>query len=224
MSYDALFSPIKLRGLELKNRVVLPGMATKMAKGKHDVAEDLPGYHAAIAAGGCGLNIVEIASICSECHATIYLGLYNEHHREQLKKITKAIHDNGGKAAVQIWHGGFVPEEFFDKTNKVETPDNITVERIHEIVKQFGISAKYAVEAGFDALEFHSAHTYLPHEFMNASLNNRTDEYGNQSLENRCRFSLEVIREMRANMPEDMPLIMRLDAIDDRWRHYHEDQ
>ena len=215
MSYDALFSPIKLRGLELKNRVVLPGMATKMAKGKHDVAEDLPGYHAAIAAGGCGLNIVEIASICSECHATIYLGLYNEHHREQLKKITKAIHDNGGQAAVQIWHGGFVPEEFFDKTNVVETPDTISVERIHEIIKQFGISAKYAVEAGFDALEFHSAHTYLPHEFMNESLNNRTDEYGNQNLENRCRFSLEVIREMRANMPEDMPLIMRLDAIDE---------
>ena len=72
MSYDALFSPIKLRGLELKNRVILPGMATKMAKGKHDVHEDLPAYHAAIAAGGCALNIVDNASICSECHATNY--------------------------------------------------------------------------------------------------------------------------------------------------------
>lgn len=50
---------------------------------------------------------------------------------------------------------------------------------------------------------------------MNPSLNKRTDEYGNQSLENRCRFSLEVIREMRANMPEDMPLLMRMDAIDE---------
>ena len=59
--------------------------------------------------------------------------------------------------------GGFVPEEFFDKTNKLETPDTLTVERIHEIVKQFGYSAKLAVEAGFDALEFHGAHTYLPH-------------------------------------------------------------
>ena len=215
MSYDTLFSPIKLRGLELKNRVVLPGMNTKMVKNKHDVAEDLPAYHAARAAGGCGLNIVEIVSICPECHAYLYLGLYNEHHRDELKKVTDAIHANGGKAAVQIWHGGFVPADFFDKTNVLETPETLTVERIHEIVKQFGASAKLAVEAGFDALEFHGAHTYLPHEFMNPSLNTRTDEYGNQSLENRCRFNMEVIREMRANMPEDMPLLMRLDAVDE---------
>lgn len=215
MSYDALFSPIKLRGLELKNRIVLPGMNTKMVKDKDFVAEDLPAYHAARAAGGCGLNIVEIASICPECHAYLYLGLYKEEHIKELKKITDAIHENGGKAAVQIWHGGFVPADFFDKTNVLETPDTLTVERIHEIVKQFGASAKFAVEAGFDALQFHGAHTYLPHEFMNPSLNQRTDEYGNQSLENRCRFSLEVIREMRANMPEDMPLIMRMDAIDE---------
>lgn len=215
MSYDALFSPIKLRGLELKNRVVLPGMNTKMVKNKDFVADDLPAYHAARAAGGCGLNIVEIASICPECHAYLYLGLYTEQHRDEIKKITDAIHANGGKAAVQIWHGGFVPADFFDKTNVLETPDTLTVERIHEIVRQFGVSAKLAVEAGFDALEFHGAHTYLPHEFMNPSLNKRTDEYGNQSLENRCRFNLEVIREMRANMPEDMPLLMRLDAIDE---------
>lgn len=215
MSYDALFSPIKLRGLELKNRIVLPGMNTKMVKNRHDVAEDLPAYHAARAAGGCGLNIVEIVSICPECHAYLYLGLYNEHHRDELKKVTDAIHANGGKAAVQIWHGGFVPADFFDETNVTETPETLTTERIHEIVKQFGASAKLAVEAGFDALEFHGAHTYLPHEFMNPHLNTRTDEYGNQSLENRCRFNLEVIREMRANMPEDMPLLMRLDAIDE---------
>ena len=113
MSYDALFSPIKLRGLELKNRVVLPGMNTKMVKDKNDVGEDLPAYHAARAAGGCGLNIVELVSICPECHAYLYLGLYNEHHRDQLRKITDAIHAAGGKAGVQIWHGGFVPEEFF---------------------------------------------------------------------------------------------------------------
>ena len=215
MSYDALFAPIKLRGLELKNRVVLPGMNTKMVKNKHDIAEDLAAYHAARAAGGCALNIVEPACVCPETHAYLYLGLYTEHHSEELKKVTKAIHDNGGLACVQIWHGCFVPEAFFDKTNKRETPDTITHERIQEIVKQYGASAKLAVEAGFDALEFHAAHTYLPHEFMNPSLNNRTDEYGNQSLENRCRFNLEVIREMRANMPEDMPLLMRLDAIDE---------
>ena len=66
MSYDALFSPIKLRGLELKNRVVLPGMNTKMVKNKHDVADDLAIYHGVRAAGGCALNIVEPACVCPE--------------------------------------------------------------------------------------------------------------------------------------------------------------
>ena len=78
MSYDALFSPIKLRGLELKNRIVLPGMNTKMVKDKHHVADDMIQYHAARAAGGCGLNIVELVSICKECHAYLYFGLYSE--------------------------------------------------------------------------------------------------------------------------------------------------
>ena len=86
MSYDALFSPIKLRGLELKNRVVLPGMNTKMVKNKNFVADDLPAYHAARAAGGCGLNIVEIASICPECHAYLYLGLYTQTAVRQLSR------------------------------------------------------------------------------------------------------------------------------------------
>ena len=102
MSYDALFAPIKLRGLELKNRVVLPGMNTKMVKNKHDIADDLAAYHAARAASGCALNIVEPACVCPETHAYLYLGLYTEHHSEELKKVTKAIHDNGGLACVQI--------------------------------------------------------------------------------------------------------------------------
>lgn len=215
MSYDTLFSPIKIRGLELKNRVVFPGMNTKMVKKKDNLADDIIGYHAARAAGGCGLNMFEPVAISPEIHEYLYMGLYTEHHRDELKKVTDAIHKNGGKAGIQIWHGGFVPQDFFDKTNKLETPDTLTVDRIHEIIKQYGHSTKLAVEAGFDVVEFHAAHTYLPHEFMNPSLNKRTDEYGNQSLENRCRFSLEVIREMRANMPDDMPLFMRLDAVDE---------
>ena len=180
MSYDALFSPIKLRGLELKNRVVLPGMNTKMVKDKNDVGEDLPAYHAARAAGGCGLNIVELVSICPECHAYLYLGLYNEHHRDQLRKVTDAIHAAGGKAAVQIWHGGFVPEEFFDKTNKLETPDTLTVERIHEIVKQFGYSAKLAVEAGVDAIDLPRGHARRRSEDRRAAQDRRSRGYPNQ--------------------------------------------
>ena len=214
MKYDALFSPIKLRGLELKNRILLPGMNTKMVKNRHHVADDACAYHAARAAGGCALNIVEIASVCPQAHAPLYFGLYTDEHTAELRKIADAIHAAGGKAALQLWHGGFVPEQFYDDYNKLETPDTMTVEDIHRLVGEFGAAAKRAVEAGYDALEYHAAHTYLPHEFLNEYLNTRTDEYGG-SFENRCRFPLECIKAIRENIPEDMPLIMRLDGIDE---------
>ena len=214
MKYEAMFTPIKIRGLELKNRIIMPGMNTKMVQEKHTIGENLVAYHAARAAGGCGLNMFEPCAVVPEIHAPAYMGIYLDKHVEELKKITKAVHDNGGKAGVQIWHGGFAPEFFFDKTNKLQTPDTLSVDEIHQIVEAFGQAAKKAVDAGFDMLQFHAAHTYLPHEFFSPTINKRTDEYGG-SFENRCRFSMEVIRAMRANMPEDMPLFMRHNAMDD---------
>ena len=214
MSYDALFSPFKIRGLELKNRIVLPGMNTKMAKNKHDLSDDMIAYHVARAKAGCALNIFECVALCPAPHAYMYMGLYNDHHVEELKRLTNAVHEVGGKMAIQLWHGGFSPQMFFDKTNTLETPDTITVERIHEIVKEFGEGAKRAVEAGFDAVEFHAAHSYLPHEFLSPGMNKRTDEYGG-NFENRCRFCFEVVEAIRANIPEDMPFFMRVDCIDE---------
>ena len=214
MSYEALFSPIKIRGLELKNRIILPGMNTKMTKNKHYIGENLIAYHVARAKSGCALNIFECVAVCPEPHAYMYMGLYNEHHVSELKKLTDAVHEVGGKMGIQLWHGGFSPQLFFDETNKLETPDNLTVERIHEIVEQFGHSAKLAVEAGFDSVEFHAAHSYLPHEFLSPGTNKRTDEYGG-NFENRCRFLFEVIQSIRKNIPEDMPFFMRVDCIDE---------
>lgn len=214
MSYESLFSPFKIRGLELKNRIVLPGMNTKMTKNKHDIGENLIEYHVARAKAGCALNIFECVAICPEPHAYMYMGLYNDYHVKELRKLTDAVHQVGGKMGVQLWHGGFSPQLFFDETNKLETPDNLTVERIHEIVEQFGHSAKLAVEAGFDAVEFHAAHSYLPHEFLSPGTNKRTDEYGG-NFENRCRFLFEVIASIRKNIPDHMPFFMRVGCIDE---------
>lgn len=214
MSYDALFSPFKIRGLELKNRIILPGMNTKMTKNKHDIGEDLIEYHVARAKAGCALNIFECVAICPAPHAYMYMGLYNDHHVEQLKKLTDAVHEVGGKMSVQLWHGGFSPELFFDETNVLEKPENLSVERIQEIVQEFGSAARRAVEAGFDSVEFHAAHSYLPHEFLSPGMNKRTDEYGG-SFENRCRFLFETITAIRSNIPEDMPFFMRVGCIDE---------
>ena len=214
MSYEALFSPFKVRGLELKNRIVLPGMNTKMAKNKHDIGEDMIAYHVARAKAGCALNIFECVALCPAPHAYMYMGLYTGHHVEQFKKLTDAVHEAGGKMGIQLWHGGFSPQMFFDETNTLETPDTLTVERIHEIVEEFGRGARLAVQAGFDAVEFHAAHSYLPHEFLSPGMNKRTDEYGG-SFENRCRFCYEVVQAIRSNIPDDMPFFMRADCIDE---------
>lgn len=214
MAYEALFSPFKVRGLELKNRIVLPGMNTKMTRSKDYIDDNMIGYHVAKAKAGCALNIFEVASVCPEPHAYMYMGLYKDEHVKQLKRLTDAVHEVGGLMGIQLWHGGFSPQQFFDETNVLETPDTCTVERLQEIVKQFGRGARMAVEAGFDAVEFHAAHSYLPHEMLSPGTNHRTDEYGG-SFENRCRFLWEIVEEIRANIPESMPFFMRVDCIDE---------
>ena len=214
MSFDALFSPLKVRGLELKNRVVLPGMNTKMVRNKHEIGEDMIAYHVAKAKSGCALNIFEVAAVCPEPHAYMYMGIYTDKDVEELRKLTDAVHAVGGRMGIQLWHGGFTPQFFFDDTNKLETPDTLTVERLQEIEKQFGQAAKRAVDAGFDVIEYHGGHSYLPHEMLSPGTNHRTDEYGG-SFENRCRFAWNCIKEIRANIPDTMPLFMRCDAVDE---------
>lgn len=212
--FDALFSPMKIRGLELKNRVVLPGMNTKMVRNKHEIGEDMIAYHVAKAKAGCALNIFEVAAVCPEPHAYMYMGLYTDKDVEELRKLTDAVHAVGGKMAIQLWHGGFTPQYFFDESNKLETPDTLSVERLQEIEKQFGAAAKRAADAGFDAVEFHGGHSYLPHEMLSPGTNHRTDEYGG-NFENRCRFAWNCIKEIRANIPDSMAFFMRCDAVDE---------
>lgn len=215
MRYEKLFSPIKLRGLELKNRVFLPAMMTKMATVPDgQVTQQLIDYHAARARGGCGLNITECCAIHESTHGLGYMGLYTKEHQEGLKKLVDGVHEAGGKICVQVWHGGQVPVVLLPNYRKPMLTNQMSKEDIDMIVECYGKSTAMAVEAGCDCIEFHAAHTYLPHTFLSPAYNQRTDEY-NGSLENRARFALEAIRSIRKNMPEDMPLLMRLNVQDD---------
>lgn len=212
MQFEKLFSPIKLRGLELKNRVLMPGMDTKLA---HDhIGDEVIAYHVARVKGGCALNMFECTAVHITSRSRMNFGLYTEEQRDEFKKLTAAVHEAGGKIGVQLLHCGFVYRPFLYEGVRCLDVNNMTQEDIDEIVAAFGKSVKLAVEAGFDTVEFHAAHTYLAHEFLSAAINHRTDGYGG-SLENRARFALECIREMRRNMPEDMPLLMRVDVQDD---------
>ena len=103
--YDRLFSPIQIRGLELKNRVVLPAMGTRMAGEKGEITPRLVAYHAARAAGGCGLNIVEVAAVHTPSAPAHFVSISDDSLIGGHKKLTDAIHQNGGKAAIQLWQG-----------------------------------------------------------------------------------------------------------------------
>ncbi|MBK1809986.1 FAD-dependent oxidoreductase [Clostridium sp. YIM B02505] len=224
MAFDKLFSPIKIRGLELKNRVMFPAMGTKMATEDKFVTQQIIDYHVARVVGGCGLNFSEVCSVYAPAAPKKFLSIAGDEYTPGLKKLTDAIHIAGGKAGVQLWLGGLAVGS--DPTAMIIIPSPMPVpgteytipgaslETINEAVKAFGDAAKRAVEAGFDTIEFHAGHNYVPHSFLSPFFNRREDEYGG-SLENRARFSIECIKAIRSNIPEDMPLFMRVVAQDD---------
>lgn len=224
MNYKQLFSPIQIRGLELKNRIIFPAMGTKMATEDKFVTKQLINYQVARAEGGSGLNFSEVCSVYDKAAPKKFLSISDDKYIPGLKELTEAIHKAGGKAGIQLWLGGFAVAS--DQSQMIVIPSPIPVqgtdytlpgaslEIICEAVEAFGAAAKRAVEAGFDAIEFHAGHNYTPHSFLSPYFNRRTDEYGGD-LKNRARFLLECIGAIRKNIPDDMPLFMRVDAQDD---------
>lgn len=224
MEFQALFSPIKIRGLELRNRVIMAGMGTQLANPETgEVTDQLIDFHVARARGGCGLNTVEVCSIDTASAPKTFLSLSEDSLIPGMTRLCDAIHAAGGKAALQLWQGALavsmdpaaeklVPSDM--PLSAQYTLPGMTQERIESIIKAYGDAARRAVQAGMDAVEFHAAHNYLPHSFLSAAFNHRTDSWGG-SLENRMRFPLACIRAIRAAIPEDMPLFMRVDCHDD---------
>ncbi|MEG1011538.1 MAG: NAD-binding protein, partial [Ruthenibacterium sp.] len=220
--FEKLFTPIQIRGMELKNRIIMPAMGTRMASETGEVTPRLITYHAARAKGGSGLNIVEVASVHTPSAPAHFVSIGDDEKLDGHAKLTAAIHAAGGKAGIQLWQGSiavsmdpkakmFVVSDMpFGKF----TVPAITKAEIDEIVACYGAAARRSAQAGYDCVEFHCAHNYLPHSFLSGGLNHRTDEYGG-SFENRARFPLACIRAIRENMSDSMPLFMRIDAHDD---------
>ncbi len=223
--FKKLFTPIKIRNLELKNRVVMSAMGTlesHVSEDGYSITDKQVKFHAVRAAGGVGLNTTEVCSVYTPAAPHGYPSISEDKYIPGLKKICDAVHAEGGKAAIQLWCAGLGAVS--DPSVKILFPSEMEIfgiplkpiaeEEIWAVVKAYGIAAKRAVEAGFDAVEFHCGHNYLPHTFLSGGFNTRTDQWGG-SHENRKRFPLECIKSIRANIPEGMPLLMRIDCHDD---------
>lgn len=224
--FDKLFSPIKIKDLELRNRVVMSAMGTHESAESEDgrmVTDKLIAYHVARAKGGCGLNTIEVCAVDKASSPHGFLSLAEDKYIEGMKKLNDAIHLAGGKTCIQLWQGGLAVAS--DQTCEILLPNDtplapnyvvkaISEERLLSVIDAFGQATRRAVEAGFDSIEFHCAHNYLPHSMLSGGLNHRTDAWGG-SFENREKFPLACIRAIRQNMPEGMPLFMRIGCHDD---------
>ncbi|WP_223067956.1 NADH:flavin oxidoreductase/NADH oxidase [Paenibacillus caui] len=213
-----LFTPFQFKGLELKNRVVMPPMCQYSVTKKDGIATDWHYQHyVSRAVGGAALIIIEMTDVEPDGRITDYdLGLWSDDQIPALARIIEACHQHGAKVGIQIAHAGRKAEDAavpvapsavpFDKEFK--TPRALSTEEVKQMVDKFRVAVDRAVKAGVDAIELHGAHGYLIHQFHSPLTNKRTDEYG-QDL---TKFGKEVIQAAKSVMPADMPLIMRISA------------
>ncbi|MFZ7944829.1 FAD-dependent oxidoreductase [Neobacillus sp. 19] len=226
--FTKLLSPGKIGSLELKNRIVKAPQSTGLSNRDGTVSERLVRHYKEIARGGTGLIIVEYTYIDNEASKSAYcqLGISDNEHIAGLSWLVSSIHDEGAKAGIQIEHCGRqkflgtppikapsrIPwPTLYEQTGNV--PEELTIEEIKQIVEDFGDAARRAKIAGFDLVEIHAAHGYLITNFLSPHTNKRTDLYGG-TLENRMRFLLEVIRNVKAKVGEEFPITMRINGTD----------
>ncbi|PJD94239.1 MAG: oxidoreductase [Parachlamydia sp.] len=231
-----LLSPLKIRDVQLKNRIVVSPMCQYSAK--EGMANDWHLVHlGSRAIGGAGIVFTEASAVQPQGRITPFdMGIWDDKHIEPLARITDFIHRMGSIAAIQLahsgrkgscdapWKGGesltlaqggwqvVAPSPIpFAEANP--PPHSLEIKEILEIIKAFEKSALRALQAGYKIIEIHSAHGYLLHEFLSPLSNQRTDAYGGP-LENRMRFVCEVAAAIRGVIPSQTPLFVRISATD----------
>ncbi len=231
-----LFEELKIKDIVLRNRIGLSPMCTYSYE--DGFANDWLMIHLATrAAGGAGLIIAEATAIEARGQISAYdLGIWSDAHIASLKRITRAIKDNGAVAGIQIAHAGRkaglkrpwgsaetlttrpqnqppVGPSPIAFNSSYSVPHELRIDEIRAIQDSFRLGAQRALDAGFEWLEIHAAHGYLLHSFYSPISNQRNDEYGG-SFENRIRFLLETTRAIRGAWPERLPLTIRISGTD----------
>lgn len=216
-----IFDPLAIKGMQLKNRLVISAMGTGYFDGNGIVTDRYLAYINERAKGGWGLIITEICRVNAHAgHVKGLPGLYDVSHIESHRKITDCVHAHGGKVAVQLYHGGWrapsavtgirpLAPSRVPATAKSEMPQEMTREDIAKIVDDFSEAALNAKKAGYDGVEIHCGHGYLLSTFLSPTSNKRSDEYGG-SLENRARIVVEILERTRDKVGPNFPVWCKL--------------
>ena len=231
-----LFTPIRLRDLQVRNRVWVSPMCQYSAE--DGIPNDWHLVHlGSFARGGAGLVFCEATAVVPEGRISPQdTGLWNDGQQAAWTRIVRFVHGQGAQAGIQLAHagrkastrppwqsrgpvtdaeGGWQPvaPSAVAVPGLREDPRELSTEGIGEVVRAFAEATERSMAAGFDVVELHAAHGYLLHQFLSPLSNRRDDAYGG-SYSNRARLLLEVVDAVRATLPTGVPLLVRLSATD----------
>lgn len=231
-----LLTPLSIRGVTLRNRIVMSPMCQYIAQ--DGLATDWHLVHlGSRAVGGVALVVVEATAVTPDGRITPGdLGIWGEQHVEPLARIVRFVEAQGAVAGIQLahagrkascdvpWNGGaFLSHEVggWDVVGPSAIPFNdgdpppraLDEAGIDAVVTAFEAATDRALAAGFKVIEVHAAHGYLLHEFLSPLSNHRTDQYGG-SLDNRMRLTLRVAEQVRCRVPDELPVFVRISATD----------
>ncbi len=220
-----LFDRTKIKGLELKNRLVRSATNEEMADRDGFPTERLFALYERLAKGGVGLIITGLAAVSVDGRASPRMNcIYSDDHIEKHRKLTDHVHSHGANIAMQIAHAGrqttkrligeqpIAPSPVKDKAN-FTTPREMTEGDIERVIEDFAQGARRAKEAGYDAVQLHCAHGYLISQFLCPYTNRRRDRWGG-SVENRMRFLAEICRRTRKLVGDAYPILVKMNAYD----------
>lgn len=225
MKFKHIFEPYKLRGLNLKNRLISAPCERNFANTDGSVTQRYIDFVAERAKGGIGLINVESIYIDPVGRGHIrQLGIYDDKLIPGLRRMTDTVHEHGAKIATHLMHcgretssyiTGFQPVAPSNVPCKVlaggDIPRELTIDEIQRLIEEFGEAARRSIEAGFDLIEIHGAHGYLINQFLSPFSNKRDDAYGG-SFEKRMRFPLEIVAKVRSVVGDDVPIGYRMSA------------
>ena len=220
-----IFEPTGINGLKIKNRLVRSATWEGMCGQDGRPTDKLIDCYRDLARGGVGLIVSSYTYVRPEGKQLPgKMGIYTDEFAAEFKKLTAAVHDAGGKIAIQLVHAGGQTDPvsagrqpLAPSAVKVvqypQEPAELTPEEIKDIIAAFGDGASRAKAWGFDAVQLHGAHGYLINQFLSPHTNLRTDEYGG-SVENRTRFLVEVYHKVRESVGDDYPVMIKLTGSD----------
>ncbi|EFK06098.1 putative NADH oxidase [delta proteobacterium NaphS2] len=220
-----LFSTFAIKDCELKNRIVMPGLASFLIENDGSIPKEAIEHYRRRAAGGPAMVIMEACAVAPEGIVSPHQArIYDDRFIEGLSKIAHSMKAEGAIPAVQLHHGGrqtsakvigglpVAPSPLPCPSIRGEVR-SLSVDEIQELVKKFGDAADRALEAGFELIEIHGAHGYLINQFLSRFSNIRQDAYGGD-IQGRTRFAREIVREVRKRVGDAYPISFKISAME----------